>query len=64
MGIRACLGLAKKDDWETPNALFDALDSEFKFQIDVCAKPENAKCELFWSEANDSSCSLARRYGF
>ena len=49
MTIAACLGVGKKEDWETPKALFDALDREFNFQIDVCATPENAKCELFWT---------------
>lgn len=38
-----------KDDWETPQALYDVLDAEFKFTVDVCANPQNAKCRRFFS---------------
>lgn len=31
-------------EWETPKALFDQLNSEFNFEIDVCATYENRKC--------------------
>lgn len=40
---------SKSDDWETPQALFDALDDEFGFQLDVCASKENAKCKNYLS---------------
>jgi phage N-6-adenine-methyltransferase len=30
--------------WSTPQPLFDALNKEFNFQIDLCADPNNAKC--------------------
>lgn len=33
-----------KDDWETPQALFDELDREFHFTLDPCSTHENAKC--------------------
>jgi len=33
-----------KDDWETPQGFFDALNEEFHFTLDVCADPVNAKC--------------------
>lgn len=29
--------------WATPPELFAALDAEFRFTLDVCATPENAK---------------------
>ncbi len=35
---------SKTDLWETPQDLFDKLDTEFHFNLDVCALPENAKC--------------------
>jgi phage N-6-adenine-methyltransferase len=35
------------DEWETPQAFFDALDAEFGFDLDVAATPENAKCADF-----------------
>lgn len=41
-----------KDAWETPQDLFDVLDAEFHFTLDVCATADNAKCERFYSEAS------------
>lgn len=41
------------DLWSTPQDLFDLLDAEFGFNLDVCAVPENAKCGAFFTEAND-----------
>lgn len=39
--------------WETPQALFDKLDEEFHFTLDVCALPENAKCERYYTPEID-----------
>ena len=36
-------------EWETPQALFDALEEEFRFTLDACATPENAKCKLYFT---------------
>ena len=38
-----------KDNWETPQAFFDKLNEEFRFTLDACALPENAKCRMFFS---------------
>lgn len=35
---------SKTDEWETPQDLFDELNKEFEFSIDVCATSLNAKC--------------------
>ena len=40
---------AKTDLWETPQSLFDKLNEEFSFVLDVCALPTNAKCARFIS---------------
>jgi site-specific DNA-methyltransferase (adenine-specific) len=40
-------------EWETPPELFAKLDEEFKFTLDPCATPANAKCERFYTEAQD-----------
>ena len=40
---------SKSDDWETPQDLFDKLNDEFGFQLDVCASKENAKCRKYLS---------------
>lgn len=37
------------DMWETPQDLFDELNKEFHFTLDVCATAQNAKCERFYS---------------
>lgn len=39
--------------WATPQDFFDKLDAEFRFNLDVCALPENAKCAAFYSPAVD-----------
>jgi phage N-6-adenine-methyltransferase len=41
------------DLWATPWLLFRTLDSEFHFELDVCALPENAKCKRFYSPDDD-----------
>ena len=38
-----------RQDWETPNELFDPLNAEFGFTLDVCATVENAKCPRFYA---------------
>jgi len=42
-----------RDDWETPQELFDKLDAEFRFTLDVCALPKNAKCANYFSPRDD-----------
>lgn len=40
-------------DWETPDELFQLLNKEFKFGLDVCASAKNAKCKTFISPKQD-----------
>ena len=40
---------SKTDLWETPQVLFDQLNNEFHFNLDVCALPENAKCAAYYT---------------
>lgn len=45
------------DLWETPQWLFDQLNAEYHFELDVCALPSNAKCERYFTpEQNGLSC--------
>ena len=44
---------ARNPAWATPPELFDKLDAEFHFVLDVCALPENAKCARFYSPTDD-----------
>ena len=44
---------SKSDNWETPPQFFQALDAEFHFDLDVCALPENAKCQKYYTPEDD-----------
>lgn len=44
---------SKTDLWATPQDFFNELDAEFHFTLDVCALPENAKCEQFFTPEID-----------
>ena len=39
--------------WETPQDLFDKLNAEFGFSLDVCAIAANAKCENYFTPEMD-----------
>lgn len=40
-------------EWSTPQAIFDKLNDEFHFTLDAAATPENAKCERYYTKAED-----------
>lgn len=42
-----------KNDWATPQELFDELDAEFYFTLDPCTTPETAKCAKFYTEKDN-----------
>ena len=42
------------DLWSTPQDFFDYLDAEFRFETDVCASVENAKCKQFFTKETDA----------
>lgn len=42
------------EDWATPQWLFDRLNEEFHFSIDVCASEENAKVNRFFTKTQDA----------
>lgn len=44
---------SKSEMWETPQDFFDKLDDEFRFDLDVCATPENAKCKQYFTPEID-----------
>lgn len=39
---------SNSSEWETPQDLFDRLNSEFHFTLDAAATAENAKCTRFF----------------
>ena len=44
---------SKSDLWATPQDFFDKLNDEFCFTLDVCATPDNAKCEKYYTSEQD-----------
>lgn len=50
---------SERMDWETPRDFFDRLDQEFEFELDVCATPETAKCQRYYTPETDG---LARNW--
>lgn len=43
----------KSCEWSTPQELFDQLDAEFHFDVDVCETDENAKCKKYYTTQDD-----------
>ena len=41
------------DDWPTPRYVFDRLNEEFHFDLDVCADDLNHKCERYYTKETD-----------
>ena len=54
---------SKNENWETPPQFFQALDSEFHFDLDVCALPENAKCPRYYTPEDDGLSQSWNRGG-
>ena len=44
---------SKTDLWATPQELFDKYNAIYHFETDVCATPENAKCDKFYTPEMD-----------
>ena len=40
-------------EWETPQKLYDILDSMFHFTLDPCATPKNSKCKSYFTKGED-----------
>ena len=53
MSISEVLYSSRSEEWGTPQDLFDKLDAEFHFDIDVCATARNAKCAKFFTKEQD-----------
>ena len=45
--------MSETPEWETPQWLFDLLNKEFHFNLDVCASEVNHKCEKYFSKEDD-----------
>ena len=53
MPISSGLLSTQTSEWETPQWLFNELDSEFGFTLDPCATAANAKCKRFFTAEDD-----------
>jgi site-specific DNA-methyltransferase (adenine-specific) len=40
-------------EWSTPQDLFDRLHADHQFTLDACATPDNAKCPVYFTRAQD-----------
>ncbi len=52
-GFTSGLRTSLTDRWATPQNLFDQLDREFHFTLDVCADSSNHKCERYFTVEDD-----------
>lgn len=61
MAIKAdALFSSASEEWSTPQDFFDKMNEEFHFTLDACATEENAKCEKFYTKADDG---LSKTWG-
>ena len=47
--INKGLFTSKTCEWETPKKIFEELNAEFNFTLDVCATKDNKKCNKYFS---------------
>ena len=51
--INNSLFSSKNEEWETPQYLFESLDQEFKFTVDVASNDENYKVYKHYTKKED-----------
>jgi len=49
----AYMDKAKTVEWTTPKAIFDELNKEFNFDLDVASTHDNALCEKHFTETEN-----------
>ncbi|EZR10418.1 phage N-6-adenine-methyltransferase [Klebsiella pneumoniae UCI 60] len=42
------------DDWQTPRAIFEALNKRFQFTRDAAATKQNSHCARYWTKEDDA----------
>ena len=52
--MNKALFTSNKQNWETPQELFDKLNNEFNFDLDAAASDENHKCENYFTEEQNA----------
>lgn len=53
MAFVEAMKTSNKDDWETPPEIFKPLDKEFGFTLDPCCTHQTAKCQKYYTVAED-----------
>lgn len=57
--LKGCFS-SNSDEWETPQDLFEELDKEFNFDLDVCATSDNHKCPVYFTKEDNG---LTKNWG-
>lgn len=52
--INKTLYTSNSEEWATPQDLFDKLNDEFKFDLDIAANDNNYKCERYYTKETDA----------
>lgn len=58
--LNKALFSSNSDEWATPIEIFNELNNEFNFNLDVCATEYNHKCNLFFTQKDDG---LSKKWG-
>jgi site-specific DNA-methyltransferase (adenine-specific) len=58
--VNSALFSSNSDEWATPDFLFEDLNKEFSFNLDVCATANNHKCPRYFTKEDDG---LAQTWG-
>lgn len=46
-----------RDLWQTPKEIFNKLNKEFRFTMDVAASDENKLCKIYYGEKSNALCN-------
>ena len=52
-GFASCMKTSATPEWATPRDLFDELDAEFHFDLDVASTDANALCANHYTKSDD-----------
>lgn len=51
--LNGSLFSSNSDEWATPDNIYNELNNEFGFNLDVCATDDNHKCERYFTKAEN-----------
>lgn len=58
--LNQALFTSVKDNWETPQSVFNELNAEFNFELDAAASDENAKLSKYFTKEDNA---LSQEWG-